>query len=232
MEKEKSGVFKLVISFVFLIWFVTSLVFMVYFAHKGEGPVTVMIAGQYFLVFGIIAIVSGISNRSFQPISLIFPVVGTGMIAGGFIYGYGSEDILSYAEKYLPDLFLVIFFAAGIVMILGRLYSSKKKRTNCTYVIMATCVDVDTQWRKGSRSYCPTYEIYFKEETIRLCDHFYTNMDHISVGEKRELHINPDNPTEFFEDKKEKMKTAFLCTLGTAFIVISVFALYMYNFGN
>jgi hypothetical protein len=230
MEKEKNKVLKLIVSFVFLIWFVTSLVFIVYFAKKDQAAMSVMIAGQYFLVFGIIAVVSGITSKSFNPISLIFPVVGIGMMAGGFVYHYGSSAAVELLEKYLPDLFLVIFFVAGVLMITVSCYSTRKKRTDCTYVIMATCVDVDTQYRKGSRSYCPTYEIYYRGETLRLCDHLYTNMDHITVGEQREVHINPDEPTEFFEEKREKMKTVFMCSMGTAFAVISLFALYMYHF--
>lgn len=232
MDKERSGVFKLILSFVFLIWFVISLIFMVYFAKKGQGGLAVMIAGQYFLVFGIIAVVSGISNKSFEPITLIFPLVGIGMIAGGFIYGYGSSEALDFLERYLPDLFLIIFLVTGIVMTAGSFLSTRKKRTDCTYVTMATVVNVDIKYRRGSRSYCPTYEIYFRGETVRLCDHIYTNLDHITVGEQREVHINPDSPTEFYEEKKEKMKTVFLCGLGIAFLVVSVFALYMYQFSK
>ena len=126
MEKEKNKVLKLIVSFVFLIWFVTSLVFIVYFAKKDQAAMSVMIAGQYFLVFGIIAVVSGITSKSFNPISLIFPVVGIGMMAGGFVYHYGSSAAVELLEKYLPDLFLVIFFGAGVLMITVSCYSTRK----------------------------------------------------------------------------------------------------------
>lgn len=84
-----------IISVVFLLWFVASIVGMLYVAKTGKTALLLALFGQYFLVFGIIGLVSIISDEGFKlrhvPI-LIFPLVGAGAIAGGFIIQYGSEE--------------------------------------------------------------------------------------------------------------------------------------------
>jgi len=217
---------------IFLVWFVLSLVAMIYFSNHGKAAIATAIAGQYFLAFGVIAILSGIKNKTFNPVILIFPLVGIGMIAGGFIYQYGSEVVIAQVEKYLPDLFLVVFLAIGVSLLAFTYLSNRRKKTNCTYVISGTCVDVLTEWHKGHQNICPVYEVYYREETIRLCDHVYTNFDRIEIGERRELNINPDRPTEFYEEKVRKAEVRNLYFLGGTFVAVSLLALYMVHFAK
>ena len=217
---------------IFLVWFVLSLAGMIYFSNQGKGAIAVAIVGQYFLVFGVIAILAGIKSKNFNPITLVFPLVGIGMIAGGFIYQYGSEAVIAYVEKILPDLFLLIFLATGVILLVYTYLSNQRKKSSCSYVISATCVDVLVERHKGHRNICPVYEVYFRDETIRLCDHVYTNVSRIEIGEHRELNINPDNPTEFYEEKVRKTEAMVLYFLGGSFTAVSLLALYMVHFAE
>lgn len=230
MNQKKNSVGTAIISIIFLAWFVASLVGLIYFSNHQQGAIAVAIGGQYFLVFGILGIVSTIKSKDFQPILLLFPVVGIGMIVGGFIYQYGSEEVLAYAEKHLPDAFLLLFFAVGATMVLSTFFNVKKKRTNCTYAMMATCVKVKTGWHNRHRTYCPIYEVYFRGETVQLCNNVYTNIDHIAVGDQREVHLNPDNPTEYYEEIMLKKESLFLYVMGGAFVAASLLAIYMVHF--
>ncbi|MBR6478863.1 MAG: hypothetical protein IKS85_10495, partial [Lachnospiraceae bacterium] len=107
---------------------------------------------------------------------------------------------------------------------------SKRKHEVCTYCITANCVEVKSRYHRGTRSYCPIYEVYFRDETIQICNNLYTNLNRVEVGEVREVYLNPDNPKEFFEPKEEKSAKLFTYAFGSAFIAISAFALVMVLF--
>jgi len=213
---KKVGVGGIIASIIFLIWFFASIGAMIYFSQKNMGPLIVVVFGQFFLVFGGIAIFSGIKTKSFQPVTLLFPVVGIGCIIGGCIFQFGNETVAKYA------------YDASVVI--GTYFSSKRRHEVCTYCISATIVEVKSHYHKGTRSYCPIYEVYFRDEMIQLCNNTFTNMHHFEVGETREIYLNPNNPTEFFEPREEKTLKTFLYILGSAFVAVSAFALVMILF--
>ncbi|MBP5222341.1 MAG: hypothetical protein J6Z35_04175 [Lachnospiraceae bacterium] len=226
-ENQNSGkIGGIILSVIFLTWFLVSLGGLVYFSEHHEGIIAVAIAGQYFMVFGLIAIVSGIRRRKFQPITLIFPAVGIAMIAGAIIYKYGSKEVIAHTEELLPYLFLLVFFLVGLGLMIAAYLRGVRNRA-CTYTVQASCIHVDVRWHKGSKSFCPTYEVYFRSEMIELCNHVYTNLNHIEVGDTRELHLNPDKPTQFYEEKEEKFYIRFLYIMGALFAAVSVFAFCM-----
>lgn len=230
-EGNKSSVVSILVSIVFLAWFLASIGAMIYFSRNNQGALIVTVFGQYFLVFGIIAIISGIKGKKFQPVTILFPVVGIGCMVGGCIFQFGSETVIKYANDILPYVFLVAFMIVGAAVVIGAYFSSKKKHEVCTYCITATVVDVKTHYRKGTRSYCPVYETYFRDETIRLCNNVFTNMRRVEVGETREIYLNPNQPTEFFEPKEEKATRTFAYVLGSMFVIASAFGLFMFVFG-
>ena len=86
-------------------------------------------------------------------------------------------------------------------------------------------MEVKSRYHKGSRTYCPIYEIYFRDEMIQICNNVYTNMNHIEVGETREVYVNPENPQEFYEPKEEKDLVIFLYVLGSACVIIPLLTL-------
>ena len=222
----------IVASVVFLAWFLGSLGGLIYFSKANNGVMAVAILGQYFLVFGVIAVISGIKSRTFQPVTLIFPVVGLALIAGAFIYGFGLKVAMAYIERYLPYFILFVFLVVGICVVCHAFLCHRHKKQVCNYSIMATCVDLSQRWHKGRRTYCPVYEIYFRDQTIRLCNHVYSTANNVAVGESKELFINPQNPEEFYEEKQEKIVLSVLYIVGGMFIVVSVLALVVMIFAE
>lgn len=225
MENNGRNFGTILISVVFLLWFAASIIGMIYFSKHGQGALMVAIVGHYFVVFGVIGIISSIRSKSFQPFLLLFPLVGGGCIAGALIWQYGSEELLVKAEAMLPYLFICLFMVIGAFMIFGAYLSSRRKQKVCNYYITATCVDVKTQYDDGTRTYCPVYEIYFRNETQTICNNVYTNIDHVGVGDRRELYLNPDNPEEFYEPIAERKTKIFIYVLGSSFVFISALAL-------
>ncbi|MCR4599825.1 MAG: DUF3592 domain-containing protein [Acetatifactor sp.] len=229
-NKKKYGAGSIIISVVFLIWFFASIGAMIYLANHEKGALCVTVFGQYFLVFGAIAVISGIKDKNFQPITIIFPLVGIGAMVGGCIFQFGSETVMKYTEAALPYIFLGIFFIIGMSLVIGSYFASKRRHEVCNYCISGSCVKVKDRYHKGTRSYCPVYEVYFRDETILLCSNTYSNMNHIQVGETRELYLNPDNPKEFYEPKEEHALTVFMYVLGSMFAGMAAFAIAMMVF--
>lgn len=227
---KKHGIVSIILSIVFVAWFLGSIGGMIYFSQKNMGAMIVILFGQLFFIFGLIAVISGIVSKNFQPITIIFPLVGIGCLVGGGIFQFGSEVIVKYLEDALPYIFLCLFMIVGASVVLGAYFTSKRKHEICTYCVMANCVEVKSHYHKGSRTYCPIYEIYFRDEMIQLCNNTYTNINRVEVGETREVYVNPDNPKEFFEPKEEKSTKIFMYVLGSAFVAISAFALVMVLF--
>ena len=81
MKKTFTGI----ISVVFLLWFIASIIGMVYFAKTGRSLLCLALFGQYFLVFGLAAVISGIKDHNFNPITLLFVFIGVGTIGAAFL---------------------------------------------------------------------------------------------------------------------------------------------------
>ena len=226
-NNRKTGTGMILLSVVFVIWFIASIVAMIYFSQTNKGALVVTIFGQYFLVFGLIAVISSLKSKKFQAFTLIFPVIGIGAMAGGCIFRFGTEELKKQAEAALPYLFLGLFFIIGVSLVLGTYLTSKRKHEVCNYCITATCVEVKSHYDDGSRTYCPVYEVYFRHETMQICNNFYTNIHRVEVGETREIYLNPEDPNEFYEPKEELSTKRFTYILGGIFVITSVFALVM-----
>ena len=221
-QKNKTGIGMILLSIFFLFWFVLSIVAMIYFAKTGRVPVSIMVLGQFLLCFGIVFIIAGIKDKTFNPITLIFPVAGIGCIVGGAIYQFGAETVIAKAEKMLPYLFAAIFLIAGIIIVTGRFIRLRKKKRLCTVPVTATCVDIAYHFRRGHRSMCPTYEIFFLDETIRICNNTYTSMNDLTVGEKRVVNVDPSDPHNFYEAKEEEISGVISNIIGIGFILSGI----------
>ena len=224
---RKFGVGSILGSIILLAWFFASIGAMIYLSKHGMGALVVVVFGQFFLVLGTIAVISGIVNKNFQPITLIFPLVGIACMAGGCIFQFGSEKVIKYVNNALPYLLLSVFLIVGVSMIVITYVGSKRRHERCNYCIPATCVDLKSQYDEGTRTYCPVYEVYFRGETLLLSNHLFSNVNRIKVGETREIYLNPEKPTDFYEPKEEKATNLFMFFMGGMFTAAAVFALVM-----
>lgn len=220
------------ISIVFIIWFIGSIAAMVLFARKGMPALAIGVFGQYFLVFGIAAIVSGIKNKNFNPIVLILPVVGIASIVGSCIYQFGSEAMMSMAEECIPYLILGVFFLVGMILLMIAFRTTIGQKNRCTELVVATCVEVLERYSvAGKQLLCPVYEINYGMDKIQICNNIYMSNRDVRVGDYMDLYINPENPQEFYEEKVHLRNAFIVGGLGVIFMGMSLFALYMVIFG-
>ena len=92
MNNKKYSPMDIIISVILVIWFIASIAVMIFFGKTGRGGLVPAVLGQYFLVFGIAGIISGIKNKKVNPITFVFPVVGLICIIATLILYFGAEN--------------------------------------------------------------------------------------------------------------------------------------------
>ena len=224
-----------IVSIVFLIWFVGSIGLMIYFAKTGKTALTLSVFGQYFLVFGIIGLVSTISNNGFKlrnlPILLI-PLVGIGAIAGGIIIQYGSDEFKKKCFDNLPMVCIILFMVIGIFLIICGLYNALYLKLTCTEYVNGECVEVKTQYNSNrSETYCPVYSFSYNGQIYKVCNEIYTNSYCPAVGQCYELYINPKDPMKVYEPLRVKGTGVYMIILGMFIVCFMAFVLFMMNKG-
>ncbi|MBO4749950.1 MAG: hypothetical protein J5546_06490, partial [Lachnospiraceae bacterium] len=167
------GPFDYLLSFIFIIWFVGSVIGIIYCFNHEKDAIGVTLVGGIFLVFGLIIVGQGIYYQNFAPITLIFPLIGTGLIIFGLIYYFDNERLKYIAEKSLPNLLLMFFTAVGTGMIIGGIKLYQNQVDNCSYVTMATCVKVRNKTYHGTPVQCPVFQIELEGKTMVICNRCY-----------------------------------------------------------
>lgn len=230
-NKGKSKTKDAIISVVFLIWFVASIIGMVYVAKTGRTPLLLALFGQYFLVFGIVGLVSAISDGGFKPKHapiLLFPLVGAGAIIGGFIMQYGSEELKEKSLAAVPFIFIILFAVIGVGLIIAGLYTSLYLKLVCRECVNAECIEVlETRNSHGGTAWCPVYSYYYNGQYYKVSNDVYTNTMYPSVGQQYELYINANNPMQFYEPQNYRGTGIFMIILGLFIVLFMGFVMYM-----
>ena len=226
-NNKNYGPFSYVLSFVFIVWLVGSVIGMIYSGTHGMSSLAIALGGLLFFVFGVIIIGLGLAQDNFQAPTVFFPFVGMGMIAYGLINYKGDEKLVKLMEMFLPYLILMLFLAIGVGMIVWGIIMCRKEDEQCTEVIMATCVGIQEKKHDGTMLECPVYEIEFQGETLQICNNWYTNQNTVTVGEQRELHINPENPNNYYEGKKENFLGVGIALFGGVIVMMILLTLFM-----
>ncbi len=229
----KSKASDAIISMIFLIWFVGSIIGLVVAGKTGKNSLVIALMGQYFLVFGIISIASTISNGGFKlkhTPTLIFPIIGLGAISYGLINQFGSEDLKSKSYSVLPYIFIILFVVIGVGLIIGGLYNSFYLKLVCREYVSAECVDVlKTTNSDGGEVWCPVYSYYYNGQYYKSSNDIYTNGTYPSLGQNYELYINSKNPMQFYEPHKSVGTGIGMILMGVFIICFMCFVLYMMN---
>lgn len=220
-----------IVSIVFLVWFVASIGLLIYFAKTGKTALTLAVFGQYFLVFGIIGLVSTISSNGFKLRSLpilLFPLVGMGGIAGGIIIQYGSDDFKDKCLAAVPMIFIVLFLVIGIGLFISGLYTALYLKLTCTESVYAECVEVKKQYNSHrSEVYCPVYSFNYNGQNYMVCNEVYTNSFIPAVGQSYELYINSNNPMKVYEPLRTMRTGVYMAILGLFIVCFMCFVLFM-----
>ncbi len=227
MKKQKHKISSIIISVIFVIWFIGSVALMIFCGKTGRGGLAPALIGQYFLVFGLIIVIGTIKNKEFNPITLIFPSAGALCIIVTLINYFGSENIMTFIDENMPYILMALFLVVGIVLVAVALsrYFGRKKR--CSYSVTAKCTELRERADNGHMMACPVYEIWYNGEVIKLCDDVYSNNIDVKVGDEKEIMINPDKPTEYFSAAEMTASAIIIGGIGFAIILVMIFAFFM-----
>ncbi len=216
-EKNKKKMSNL-LGVLFLIWFLGSIIGMIYFSAKEQSHYVVMIFGQYFLVFGMIAFFNckGKERLSSMP----FIVSGLACIIIPFLMLHPELfDVSINWDAIIPLLAILVFVIAGLALIILPILHKRKSERICTKIVNATIIDYLHEKNDRTDVYCPVYTFKFNNKEYKVSSNFYTNFDLKPVGSIVELKINPNDPEEIWENATN---LSFSIILGILFLVVSV----------
>ena len=200
MDKKNNNFIKdIIISIIFLTWFIGSIVALLIFS-KINGYYTVMIFGQYFLVFGLIPL---LNKDSKNLIGIPFALVGLACIIIPYLMMHPETlDIQINWDIVIPLLILSVFIVAGILLIIIPIRKTKKLKEKCSIEVSATIIENEKTYDEGKILYCPIYEFVFNGKKYSVMNNQYSNINIKPVGSIVNLKINPENPEEFLDNRK------------------------------
>lgn len=215
-----------IVGTIFLIWFVCSIV-LIFLVSNFENQIgwLLLIFGQYFVVFGGIAVFGNMGAKHFPSIVLMGPLVGLVCAVCGIytlVYGEAAIDTI---YSIAPYLIFLIFPISGILLIhmsLSEILYLKKK---CTYEIDAKCVDVSVSFLKNNRgrmvnTYMPTYNVHINGKDHRIWNNKYSTNKFV-VGEYYKIMINPLDVNDFI-DSNTKFVEGNGIIIGFIFMIVSI----------
>ena len=211
-KELKSKIF----AVLFLIWFVGSMAGMLVLSSI-NGYYTMMIFGQYFLVFSIFPL---LQKGKDKLVGIPFLLVGLACIIIPFFMMH--PELLSVEinwESVIIVLFLLAFVLAGLGLVFVPIISRKKKQEVCIEAVDAVIVDYDYTYSDGKKLYCPIYEYEFYGKKYTVNNNHYTNIGIKEIGTTVNLMINPDNPEEFMDSE---VSLIIPIGIGIVFLATSV----------
>lgn len=224
MNEKRNSFASNLLGIIFLIWFIGSLGAIIYLSKKENSTEWMLILfGQYFLVFGIIAICNNLSKKLFPFILLIFPLAGVGLIGSGVYMLTGNEKQIDQLVSVIaPFLLASAFPIVGILFIAMSLQSYYRTRKYCTLELDALCKEIITQpGVEEADTYMPIYEVSYRGKTYTIKNNNFTNLAHWVVGDYYTIKVNPNNIYEFVDDN-EKAVNKFQVIFGIIAILVGV----------
>lgn len=234
MSEGKYTAGEKIFSVVFLIWFVLSLGALIATAKLQALGWTAIVFGQYFVVFGVAGLINEIKAGFRHPIIIVLPLVGFTVVISGLLWQFGNEVMKGNVVKHIPNMVAGVFLFVGILLLV-QIVIDKLEQKKCTCAVQGKCVDVKWHYSNSSdgrsqKTYCPVYEYYYNGQTYTGSQEIYTNLISVSEGEYRELFINPEKPTVFYEKGMSSTYNIMSLILGVIFVAVGVIVIYAYNF--
>ena len=211
-----------------------SLVALIMTAKVQELGWTAIVFGQYFVVFGLAGLRNEIKAGFRYPIIIVLPVVGFTVVISGLLWQFGNETVKGNVVKHIPNIIAAVFLLVGILLLI-QLVLEKLEQKKCTYAVQGKCVDVKWHYSNSSdgrstKTYCPVYEYYYNGQTYTGSQEIYTKFLYVNEGEYREIFLNPEKPTVFYEKGMSRTFNIVSLMIGVIFIAVSVIVVYAYNF--
>ncbi len=219
---------EILFTIVFMTWFVGSIAAMVILAKSGMPVLAIGVFGQYFLVFGIAAVVSGIKSKNFNPIVLIVPIVGIIAIAASVVWQFGAEETIEFIEENWWMALLAVFIIMGILLEVYAVYITVGQKRKFSQSVTATCVDILVSYNdKGQEVYCPVYEAYVGGIKNTVSNNIYSKWIDVQIGDMKDIGVNEYFPGECYESSSGNGMGIMAGILGLIFIGMPLFGLYM-----
>lgn len=116
-KKRGYSVGEIIITVIFILWFIGTLVGLLYFSDKDNVAMVVLLFGNYLFVFGLSAIfLVGMKLKKIWI--LLFPIIGLTMMVMGSIFMRSSDKAKLKIENLTPVLLISVFIVVGIGLVL------------------------------------------------------------------------------------------------------------------
>ena len=231
MDDDKKDIKGKIVGAIFIIWFVASLLAIMETIRLGN-ILCVALFGQYFLVFGLIGMVTAIKAKESFWIQSIFVLVGAGIVAGVLIYKFGTDALKQKLFDMIPIAGLSIFIIGGIVFLIMAYRTKFIIGPRYNYTISAKCVEVLTDYVSTKRHavkeiFCPVFYYNYNGKEYESSNNTYTDTRFIE-GNYYDINIDPENPEKFYQPKT--LKTSFIIELAVGLVATAagVFGMVMY----
>lgn len=227
-KKDKKGKIGTII---FITWFVASLLAIMETGRTGN-ILCVALFGQYFFVFGLIAMVTAIKAKESFWLQSIFVLVGAGIVAGVLIYKFGTDALKQKLFDMIPLAGLSIFVIAGIVFLILAYREKFIIAPRYSYPVSAKCIKVlinyvDTERHGAKEVFCPVFYYNYNGKEYESSNNIYTDTRFIE-GNYYDINIDPENPEKFYQMDVLKKSFIMELILGLVLTAAGVFAMFMY----
>lgn len=227
MEEQEYTLLDTIKGIAVVVWFFGSMIAMVLFA-KTSPWLVLAVFGQVFFIAGIMVFVDGFKKKNFQPLFLLFLLIGALAVAYGIVMTYADADTQKSFMDMVVYAILGVFFATGVLSLFSVVWRNALEK-KCTYPVRAVCISI----RKHSsmtntntphyrtRTYCPVFSFTYNGKIYEVCNHEYTNFVNAQPGKEYELLINPDRPYIFHEPgESARLNTSYI-VFGIIFVAVS-----------
>lgn len=194
---KKTNKWSTAFGVVFVIWFIASMLGLIYFGTLGNGNATLAIFGQYFFVFGLVITFAATPK---SKLGIIFVLVGVAILIGTGINFFGTEEIMYiFNEKVIPILLSAVFLLPGLGMLIIPRRIENKKKNRCTFPVEAKCIKIVEEYDgEGGRVYAPVFEFYVGGEVFTYNYDTYSALGVPNIGDTEILYVNPENYSDIY----------------------------------
>lgn len=188
-----------------IIWFIASIVSLLLFSQQEKVTELVLVFVHYFLVFGLLALLSNKKNASIEWLFIV------GLVFLAFLWlDPNGVKINIDSELIIFAGMGLVFFVTGIVF-LGIGINSNVKKNKYISVNAIICEHI----RHGKSKAC-VYEYEVDSQKYKVSDNFYTNVNVPELGSIKNIKVNPNNPTEILTSSS----LSFFILFSIPFIVM------------
>lgn len=221
----------------FVIWFILSLIALVYVSQTGQKAVAVMLAGQYFIGFDLVYMFSrnkdimehGESVMGILP-QIAFFVLGAVLIGCGAVYTWGSDEARETLMDNIPAIMGAGFAVVGIGLVVVSIKSLLDDPTRFGAEVDAEVIGIRATTSEVSHKiyHLPTYRYEYNGKTYTVEGGNGSNSLK-GTGYKVKIKINPDAPEEVW-DVTEMGSSLITIFLGLSFVVAGGVTIYLSQF--